>query len=778
MQLSRKYNTISFKVTLIVGVATFFLVGMLFSYSVYQLKNNALVSAKENAMAMARDYAGRLKATIETPLSSSRSLSNSLLAIKDEEITTTISREDVNGMLKNYLQSNPSILGTYTLWEPNAFDGKDSLYKNTVGHDHTGRFIPYWVRSNGKVSVEPLADYEKPGTGDYYLIPKKTAQESVLDPYKYPVGGKDVLMMSMVVPIINNGQFIGITGSDISIDWIQDMVDADQKQIFGGVGQVYVISTNGTIAAATGKKGLLGKKVDISLPQVDIQQKHQVVVSNDTLRVYAPIIFGHSTTPWHVCISVPLGELTKHAQAQMMNLIWLSIIFLTGFIILVIWLLKKQLTPIDQISSIAMQVAQGNLAIKEVQATNMEVEKLNEAFFKVVDSQRDITRVCTAIASGDFSKRAVVKSEKDELSKAVNQMIDNLKTAAEDEAKRSWANEGIARFGEILRSDKELNLLAETVIANLVKYNGANQGAFFLVNESASKEVHLEMIACYAYNRKKFISKRIEIGEGLVGQCYLEKDSIYLTDIPQSYVQITSGLGEAKPSSVLIVPLLNNGRIEGIIELASFKPFKEYEIAFIKKIAESIASTISTVRVNEQTRSLLEKSQQQAEELRAQEEEMRQNMEELNATQEEMTRKQIELGGQIAALNNAAIVSEVDLRGNIIFVNDEFCRLAKYTREELVGKKQSIVRHPDMPAAIFDDLWATIVKGKVWKGEVKNRAKDGTHYWVDATITPVLGENGRPIKYIGVRYDITAKKEQELNYASSINQVLEKNENG
>jgi PAS domain S-box-containing protein len=158
---------------------------------------------------------------------------------------------------------------------------------------------------------------------------------------------------------------------------------------------------------------------------------------------------------------------------------------------------------------------------------------------------------------------------------------------------------------------------------------------------------------------------------------------------------------------------------------------------------------------------LLAESHKQTEELHTQEEEIRQNMEEMQATQEEMARKQLELDGQIAALNNAAIVSEVDLKGNILAVNDEFCRLAKYTREELIGQKQSIVRHPDMPAAIFDDLWATIVKGKVWRGEVKNKAKDGSHYWVNATITPVLGENGRPIKYIGVRFDITAQKEQD-----------------
>jgi methyl-accepting chemotaxis protein len=164
----------------------------------------------------------------------------------------------------------------------------------------------------------------------------------------------------------------------------------------------------------------------------------------------------------------------------------------------------------------------------------------------------------------------------------------------------------------------------------------------------------------------------------------------------------------------------------------------------------------------------LKEAQQQQEQISANEEELRQNLEEMAATQEEMARKEMELTGQNAALNNAAIVSEVDLQGNILFVNDEFCRLAKYTREELIGKKQSIVRHPDMPASVFQDLWGTITRGKVWKGQVKNRSKDASHYWVEATITPVMGIHGKPIKYIGVRFDITAQKEQE----EAINQAL------
>lgn len=158
---------------------------------------------------------------------------------------------------------------------------------------------------------------------------------------------------------------------------------------------------------------------------------------------------------------------------------------------------------------------------------------------------------------------------------------------------------------------------------------------------------------------------------------------------------------------------------------------------------------------------LEEELSQHVEELQSHEEELRQTLEELSATNEELGAAQIELQGQITALNNAAIVSETDLAGNITFANDTFCQVAKYSREELMGKNHRIVKSDEHPPEVFEQMWKTISSGKYWQGEVKNRAKDGSFYWVVATITPVLGPKGWPIKYISVRFDITKQKEQE-----------------
>ncbi len=220
-------------------------------------------------------------------------------------------------------------------------------------------------------------------------------------------------------------------------------------------------------------------------------------------------------------------------------------------------------------------------------------------------------------------------------------MKDRLAEVAEDDKRRNWSSEGLAKFAEFFRFNYELKAFGDVVIQNLVGYLKANQGALFILNDNSNQHC-LELVSCYAYDRKKFQQKTVAPGEGLVGQAFLEKETIHLTEIPANYIQITSGLGSASPTSVLIVPIKTNDSVEGILEIASFKTFKDHEILFIEKLAENIASALSNLKINERTKKLLHESQTQEEELRSQEEEMRQNMEELSATQEQMENKERE----------------------------------------------------------------------------------------------------------------------------------------
>jgi methyl-accepting chemotaxis protein len=243
----------------------------------------------------------------------------------------------------------------------------------------------------------------------------------------------------------------------------------------------------------------------------------------------------------------------------------------------------------------------------------------------------------------EFNFNQDQNKEQNILAESLISMRDQMRKIAEQEKQRNWVNEGMARFVEILRNNSSnIKDLSENILVNLIKYLGANQGYLFVCTEEGNQKF-LDLAACYAYNRKKHISKRINIGEGLVGQAYLEQDSIYMTSIPPDYVNITSGIGQALPRNIVIVPLKINDIVYGVVEMASFQKIEKFQIEFLEKLGESIASTLANAKVTENTQKLLNEARLMAEQLRAQEEEVRQNMEELSATQEELSRRANEI---------------------------------------------------------------------------------------------------------------------------------------
>jgi hypothetical protein len=231
---------------------------------------------------------------------------------------------------------------------------------------------------------------------------------------------------------------------------------------------------------------------------------------------------------------------------------------------------------------------------------------------------------------------------KENLAGRLIKMKQRMQQVDEQNRKRIWQTEGVSKLSEIIRnSEQDLKELAyETTkyLSNTVK---AQQAALFVYEEDEDKSnSYLELRAAYAFDRKKYLDKKLNIGQGLVGQAYKEKEIIMLTEIPKNYHHIKSGLGATTPSCIIVVPMKYNDQIQAVIEMATFKVLEQYEVDFIQKAGEYIASAIATAKNNERTRIMVEQLQSQAEEMRAQEEELRQNMEELEATQEEMRRKE------------------------------------------------------------------------------------------------------------------------------------------
>ncbi|HET8858716.1 PAS domain S-box protein [Marivirga sp.] len=432
-------------------------------------------------------------------------------------------------------------------------------------------------------------------------------------------------------------------------------------------------------------------------------------------------------------------------------------IYATAFVFFFVMVLNyvRERKGIKQISDLGTDLS--------VDDSNFEVKSSNkwtQNFYQDILSNRQKIKQATewinAIAEGE---KIELKEENDNhLSKAVVNLQSELIKFRSKEEKRTWQAEGIAKFSELLRTYNEnMKDFGFHIIRETVKYIEGNQGAIFLAGKDEVEE-YLEMIGCYAYERRKLANKRISKGEGLVGQCMQEKDLIYITDVPERYIKITSGLGQASPRHILIIPLISDEKMVGAMELASFKVLEDYQIEFLKDLAKNIAASVAVIQVNENTQKLLEESQKMSTELQANEEEMRQNMEELEATQEEMVRNQLELDGVFSAINNTLLKAEFDVDGNVISANQKFLEFLKWEQTELKNKKHSnICKNIEKSG----EIWRKVRKGENHIVEYETHTSKKEKVWIEASYSPVLDANGNLNKILMLGQDISERVANE-----------------
>ncbi|HTF81200.1 MAG TPA: MCP four helix bundle domain-containing protein [Cytophagales bacterium] len=321
-------------------------------------------------------------------------------------------------------------------------------------------------------------------------------------------------------------------------------------------------------------------------------------------------------------------------------------IFTLGILIIVICIVTSVYTSnsvFSQIKKIIVTVEQlskgGHPSLIE-NTKNDEIGQMATGINSLIVGLKQTSEFAENIGKGEFAASYTPLSDEDVLGNSLINMRNNLKKVSDDDKIRNWANEGYAKFSEVLRYNyQDKKDFAYNVIFSLVKYLDANQGMFLTISEDTSEEM-LEELAAYAWGRRKYGNETYKRGEGLAGQAWVEKDYIYLTDVPNEYVKITSGIGSATPRCVIVTPLKYNEGVYGVIELAFFRTLLPHEIEFIVKVSESIAAALANASTAYKMKRLLEETQAKGQQLKEQEEEMRQNLEELEATQEDMRHKE------------------------------------------------------------------------------------------------------------------------------------------
>ena len=413
--------------------------------------DSAREQADQLASVAAREAAGNVAAEIGRSFAAVKTLAHSLEGMK--AAGQPPSRDQLDAMSRQVLTQHPEFIGTYTIWEPNALDGLDAEFvKKTAAYDDTGRYIAYWNRGSGQIAVEPLMDYEKAGANDWYDIPRKTRKDALIEPYIYPVAGKDVLMATLSAPILMDGKFVGMAGSDLPLNSLSERV-ARLEPVPGS--RVALLSNGGLYVAAQDTKLLAKKAPDVpaeALAHIAKGERYRFEDAEGWVHLYEPVQVQAGVTPWSVRVSYPLSTATAAAR----ELLWAAgvaaLVACTLAAVAMVVLVRRLMRPLHDLSETMSRLAGADADLhvrladrgSDELATigrgfNQFMAKIAQVFEQVRRSADGMATASSEIAQGnmDLSSRTEEQasalqqtaSSMDQLSHTVKQNADNAHTA-------------------------------------------------------------------------------------------------------------------------------------------------------------------------------------------------------------------------------------------------------------------------------------------------------------------------------------------------------------
>ncbi len=463
------FRQLSLRTQMLTVVACIILAGFALTLSILtwqagqMQREAALQYAGELAAHSGRDAAVPLQQGLEA----ARTLAAAMVALK---ASGHADRQTANTILRTVLEKNPRFIGVWTGWEPNAFDGRDADFASAIGHDATGRYVPYWNRggANGSATVEPLTDYDKSGLGDYYQLPKSTGGNVLVEPYPYQIGGKSVLITTLSVPIQIDGRFVGVAGVDITLDGIQEMVQAIRIYQSGYAS----LLSNQAIYVAAKDPARIGKPVaagdGFSDEQLQSMREavrggqrletafHDTLANADATRIQVPLQLDGIATPWSFAATVPTGEIL----AQVRRLQWTSA---------ALGLLSIALV------SIVLAFAVDRLVLRPIGGEPSEAAALAERV-----AQGDLSRAIALRAGDRRSLMFQLKTMQDSLASVVARVREGAETVATASAQISQGNHDLSG-----RTESQASALEETAASMEQLGSTVRQNADHAHNASA-----------------------------------------------------------------------------------------------------------------------------------------------------------------------------------------------------------------------------------------------------------------------------------------------------
>ncbi len=732
-----------------------------FGYMAFNLRPERIHDMENLADAQAGKYANLVRSYITEEAKISRTMADNFETM--ENLSGDLKEQYTKALLGQIYAKNPNYRAIWMSWERSFLDPNWNL--------NYGRVRYNYFKSQGKTLLQiDSMNTNGDDVGSLYHQLKTSKVERLTEPYTDDFNGETELIASVTSPIVINGKFAGLAGIDIPLSRFKGIIS--QAEILNG--SISFLVANDGVFVGNQTEKLVGSSIETMFGAEGEVVKSKIAKGkafavnftdeNDEeyYVTFQPFQVNPSSPAWMVGVAVPYSQMHSAIDDRFFSS---SLVALLGLLILaaVVFLISRSITlPLTKITKALKYLSNGEInRVKSLEISRSdEIGDIADSTNTLIEGLTNTAMFAKEIGQGNLEAHFKSVSENDVLGNALIDMRQSLANARKEEEHRrlsedeqKWATAGFAKFGELLRNNTDnIEEFSYNIIMNLIKYTQSNQGGFFLLNDEDEGDKHLQLVASYAYERRKYSARRIELNENLVGQCYLEAEPIFMTEVPNNYVNITSGLGSSNPRCLLIVPLRFNDMVYGVIEMASFSVYQPFQINFIEKVAESIASTISTVKVNLRTIKLLEESKLKSEELAAQEEEMRQNMEELQTTQEESARRELEMNGILNALNSSYMVAELDLDANIISINENALHLLGISKEAAEGHNlRSFIQNEEVDE--FDAIWEKALSGRsVTRQRFIVRAKG--RIAISESYTPIFDEFDNLSKILNIGVEV------------------------
>jgi len=433
---------------------------------VYTVNRRLSQVAEEQATQLATEVAERhsvmIKARLDEVMLPARVVAQALLA---QKAAGGADRRLADTVIKKVVEDNPDLLGIWTVWEPNAFDGRDASFVNTPGTDTTGRYLSYFNRGSGDIRLEASVDYQYEtlgGPSDYYLLPQKSGREVIMDPYTYTVAGKPTLMTSAVVPIFLDGKFLGVVGADRALDSLQQEVSKIRPF---ETGYALLVSNNAAFVSHPAEE-LRGKPIGASPASALMRttlsndseataQVHSELLNTEAIEVVVPFRVGRTTTPWALAVFAPLDQVLAPAHELRRFTVSLGVLALIALGLAVVLVVRRVTQPLGTISAVATRIAEGDLTGRLDHQSSDEIGILADAFRAM---QHRLAQVIGEVRTG-ASALSSASAQLSTMSQALsNGTSEQSATAEEVTSNLSRMSSSIAQNADSSRHVEEIAL--------------------------------------------------------------------------------------------------------------------------------------------------------------------------------------------------------------------------------------------------------------------------------------------------------------------------------